>query len=261
MGRSLRKTLVRLRELPYGLSPWVLHQLRSRRRGFHRENYLYCVERAANEAVALGHRQMSVIEFGVAGGNGLVELERICRYLEMRLPIEFSIFGFDNGEGLPQPVDYRDAPFKWSAGDYVMERAVLDDVLTRSQLVIGDIGVTVPTFFREHAPAPVGAIMFDLDYYSSTVKALQLLLAPVEFLLPRVHCFFDDLGVIPSLGVPLAIAEFNAAHTSLRLEQNRRTVYATNPYIRGWKVYEFHNFSHPDYERPLTRSQQAPLLD
>jgi hypothetical protein len=253
------KALTRAVDLPYGLSPWMQHRLRARRWGFQRENYLYCVERAALEAVALGIGKMSVVEFGVAGGNGLVELERICTFVEKRLPLTFEIFGFDAGTGLPAPDDYRDLPFKWQAGDYEMDEDALRQRLHRSTLVLGDVRTTVETFFEQFDPAPLGAAMFDLDYYSSTVAALKIFDASVSLLLPRVHCYFDDLGTIPSLGVPLAIREFDAARTTASLEQNSRTVHATNPYVRGWKIFELHNFTHPEYERPIKGGRQLPL--
>jgi len=41
-----------------------------------RANYGYCLLHAAKLARQLGHVRISAIEFGVAGGNGLVALER-----------------------------------------------------------------------------------------------------------------------------------------------------------------------------------------
>lgn len=259
-GRN-RTILDRLLGLPYGLSPWVQHRVRAARFGFYREHYHFCVERAATEAVALGYSSISVIEFGVAGGNGLVELERICEHIEKRLAITIAIFGFDSGTGLPPPTDYRDAPYKWNQGDYRMDRHALERRLSRAKLVLGDVAETVPEFVSTFSPPPLGAVMFDLDYYSSTTHALQVLEASSDHLLPRVYCYFDDLGVIPSLGVPLAIGELNGRLEGARLEQNKRTVFATNPYVAGWQIYEFHNFNHPKYAQPVRGRQEASLAN
>lgn len=257
--RSLRRSIIDVAELPFGVSPWILRQLRTRRLGFRREHYLFCVERAALEAVALGRAEMSVIEFGVAGGNGLCELERICDHVEKRLPIRLQVFGFDRASGLPAPADYRDLPFKWQPGDYEMDEDALRRRLRRSQLILGEVDETVTSFYEVACPPPLGAVMFDLDYYSSTVSALRIFDGPAGNRLPRVHCYFDDLGTIPSVGVPLAISEFNSSRTMSKLEQNQRTVHATNPFVRGWKIYEYHDFTHPDYTRPLRSGLQAPL--
>lgn len=261
MNKNPLSWAAQIRDLPHGLSPWVQHRFRSRRLGFVRENYLYCLEIAARESIALGHSRLAVIEFGVAGGNGLIELERISVYLEGRLPISFEIYGFDGGTGLPPPQDYRDTPFKWQAGDYLMDQRHLERRLRRSHLIIGDVRETVGQFFARHNPAPLGAVMFDLDYYSSTSYALRIFDAESGSFLPRVQCYFDDVGTIPSLGVPLAIHEFNADRHTSRLEQNGRTVHATHPYVRGWKIYEYHDFVHPEYGRPLSGPRQLPLLD
>src|SRR3546814_13298931 len=97
-----------------------------------------------------------------------------------------------------------------------MDRAKLEARLSRAKLVIGDVAQTCSRFFEEHRPAPLGAILFDLDYYSSTRDAFAILDGPPETRLPRIFCYFDDLLSSDSgpvghpVGVPLAHAEFNA---------------------------------------------------
>src|SRR3546814_9896045 len=107
-----------------------------------------------------------------------------------------------------------------------MDRAKLEARLSRAKLVIGDVAQTCSRFFEEHRPAPLGAILFDLDYYSSTRDAFAILDGPPETRLPRIFCYFDDLLSSDSghvghpVGVPLAIAEFNARD---RLRQDRKS--------------------------------------
>jgi hypothetical protein len=76
-------------------------------------------------AKRLGHSKISVIEFGVAGGNGLVNLEMHVSEIEKLLNVEIDIFGFDTGGGLPPPKDYRDLPYYWKPGYFAMDEEKL----------------------------------------------------------------------------------------------------------------------------------------
>ena len=60
---------------------------------------------------------MSVIEFGCAGGRGLVALERICNKVSEITGIEIEIYGFEGGEGLPAPKDYKDRVYQFTEGE------------------------------------------------------------------------------------------------------------------------------------------------
>src|SRR5579859_1376029 len=71
-----------------------------------RPNYAYLVYQAGKLAVRLGLSRVSIVEFGVAGGAGLVALEEHAEEIEKLLPVTFEIFGFDTGQGLPAPQDY-----------------------------------------------------------------------------------------------------------------------------------------------------------
>ena len=55
-------------------------------------------------AKKLGHRRVSVLEFGVAGGRGLIDLEYHAREVSRELEIEIDVYGFDTGSGLPAPL-------------------------------------------------------------------------------------------------------------------------------------------------------------
>lgn len=60
--------------------------------------------------------RISVLELGVASGNGLVVIEQHARWIRHELDVNLEIYGFDTGEGLPEPVDYRDLAYGWKAG-------------------------------------------------------------------------------------------------------------------------------------------------
>src|SRR6266849_11023426 len=75
-----------------------------------RPQYAWGTVLAAAQAKALGHEEVSVIEFGVAGGRGLLALQDIAGAVSRVSGIRISIFGFDMGSGLPVPTDERDLP-------------------------------------------------------------------------------------------------------------------------------------------------------
>src|ERR1700730_2552995 len=97
-----------------------------------RPHYGYCLYHAAKLAVKLGYRKISAVEFGVAGGNGLITLEHHAEQVSEILPIEIEVYGFDTGEGLPRPIDYRDLPYHWKEGFYKMDVKALEATLKRA---------------------------------------------------------------------------------------------------------------------------------
>src|SRR3546814_10689466 len=109
--------------------------------------------------------------------------------------------------------DYRDLPYIWQESQFRMDRAKLEARLSRAKLVIGDVAQTCSRFFEEHRPAPLGAILFDLDYYSSTRYAFAILDGPPETRLPRIFCYFDDLLSSASghVGHPVGVPQIGRA--------------------------------------------------
>jgi hypothetical protein len=81
-----------------------------------RPNYAYCVYQGAQLAKRLNYKRCSVIELGVAAGNGLIDLEYHAEKIANELNIEIEVYGFDTGEGLPPPSDYRDLLYWWQEG-------------------------------------------------------------------------------------------------------------------------------------------------
>ena len=214
-----------------------------------RPNYTWCVLHAASVASRTGVREISVLEFGVAGGNGLVALEAVAAEALGAL-----LYGFDTGKGLPPPRDHRDAPFLMEGGDFPMDQAALRSRLERAELVLGDVDRTVPDFL-ESGPAPVGFISFDLDYYSSTRDALRLLDGDATAFLPRVICYFDDVHCYPwgdSIGARLAIREFNDERRARKIDalHGMRFLFGPEHREERWleALYVAHLFDHPRYD-------------
>ncbi len=106
----------------------------------------------------------------------------------------------------------------WQLGLYRMDVKGLRQKLREAKLVLGDIRETSRSFCRNHEPAPIGAVIFDLDFCSSTVAALKMFDADEKYRLPRVYCFFDDvIGSEVQLfndytGERLAMSDFNRTH-------------------------------------------------
>src|SRR4030095_1463947 len=99
-----------------------------------RAHYVWGVMQGARLASVLNVDRVSVIEFGVAGGNGLVALERIAERVEELYGVGIDVHGFDTGTGLPRPADHRDLPNLFAEGDYPMDVDKLKSRLTRAQL-------------------------------------------------------------------------------------------------------------------------------
>jgi len=221
---------------------------------FKRPHYAYCMYQAAKLANRLGLEKISVLEFGVAGGNGLVEMERIAQEVESIFGVELEIWGFDSGKGLPAPRDYRDLPYIWQEGFFELDMEALQSRLQRSRLVIGDVRDTVPTFFEAFNAAPVGAIALDLDYYSSTYDALSIFAGAPETMLPRVLCYMDDImstdtGLLSdSVGQRRAILDYNELDEMKELAPIVGLRH-TRPIPARWndQIYIHHSYAHPDY--------------
>ena len=236
---------------------------------FPRPHYAFCLYHAARQAHLLGIRRISAAEFGVAGGAGLMELERLADAVETEFPVEIDLYGFDSGDGLPEPVDYRDLPYIWKAGFYKMDPDVLQDRLRRSSLVLGNVRDTVPAFFKSDERAPLGAAFFDLDFWSSTSDALRIFDAPQDRMLPRVLCYCDDVisselgGLLNDyVGQLAAIRDYNAQHdrrkmtTIAGLDRIRRIPACWND-----QIYIHHAFDHPMYNAYIhsDADRQLPL--
>jgi hypothetical protein len=214
-----------------------------------RPHYGHCLYEAAKLAARLGYPSISAIEFGCGGGNGLLNAEMHISELEKLFPVKFELYGFDLGEGLPSPKDYRDFPHYFRPGNYRMDAQRLSQKLTRAKLVIGNVEETSRTFFGEYQPAPIGCIFHDLDFYSSTRDAFTLFDADHRHFLPRVFMYFDDIDgdntwlVNEFTGELLAISEFNRDHASQKIAINR----AMKMYGWGNQIYIYHDFQHPKY--------------
>lgn len=223
-----------------------------------RPEYAHSVRHAAKLAQKLQVPVIRVAEFGVASGRGLLSLEEHAAVWQEITGVEIQVWGFDTGKGLPDPVDYKDIPHFFGGGDYAMQdQESLLDRLENAQLVIGDAAEKVHDWLSEGPP--IGALFFDMDFYSSTVRVLDSMtdIAPEEAFLPRVSMTFDDVGPNNPVfylkdysdltGESAAIADFNAANKRTQITSDK--YFTALPEHAPWHdaCFIMHRFGHPQY--------------
>jgi hypothetical protein len=218
-----------------------------------RPQYLWPLLQSAHAARALNVPKIAALEFGVAGGNGLLAMEEAAKVATELSGTEIEIFGFDSGSGMPAPVDPRDAPWLIEPAYFSMDESALRARLERAQLVLGNVADTVMAW-TQSGHAPIGFVAFDLDYYSSTVEALRVLEGDAERMLPRVPCYFDDIfgyAWTDFMGPRAALDEFNDRHERRKIGKIHGLRFELPPeeFQEQWheKMYVLHCFDHPRY--------------
>ena len=192
----------------------------------------------------------------------------LCDYRDeivKELGIQIHIQGLDAGTGLPESSDPRDLLYVWPPGSFEMDVAKLKRRLNgRAEVILGDVAVTAKQVSFP-ADAPLGAIMFDLDMYTSTKDAFALFLH--DNLLPRVWCYFDDIvgdeshAYSDEIGVRAAIKEFNASWSPLEKHLSQAYVFK-NQFPEEWhqRIYVYHNMKHPHYNTCLSDQKHTLKL-
>ena len=229
-----------------------------------REHYAYICFNAALLAKKLGYKKISVIEFGVAEGSGLLSLEKYTEEIHKILNIEIDIYGFDTGKGLPKVENYKDLPYHWKEGFFSMNREHLMKKLKKAKLIIGNIETTSKNFFKEYKPAPIGAVIQDFDLYSATKVALDMMKNNNSFFLPRVFSYFDDiLGGEVELyndytGERLAINEFNLSSEDIKISP---AYYFLSRKNEQWhhQIRIIHFFKHEKYNTFISDETHLPV--
>jgi hypothetical protein len=221
----------------------IAAKIRSGKLDLGRYHYAQSVTLSVLQAIYCGYERLALVEFGVAAGAGLLDLCKAAQFFRDELGMDIAVYGFDNATGLPPPADYRDHPEMWGAAQFKMPdpailRAKLPDF---AELVIGDIKDTIGGAEAKLDGARIGFVSIDVDYYSSTIAAMQFFkLAPQNYL-PAPIVYFDD--ILHSLlynkwcGEELAIEEFNKENQFRKLQENR------NFRIRHFHV--LHVLDHP----------------
>lgn len=228
-----------------------------------RQQYAFGALEAADIARANGLGAVTLIEVGVASGGGLMNLALIAERVSKETGIRCAVHGFDSGTGMPAAIDYRDHPDLYAPGDFTMNAEALRAILPADcELHLGPLRSTLPRFLETLDPAaPIGFVALDVDYWSSTVEALELFKGNPEKYLPRTVVYVDDIALDEhnsAAGANLAIAEFNRESPRRRLErhpflENRRIF--RRP---GWlkQTMFLHVLDHPRRSEPARASTQ-----
>jgi hypothetical protein len=228
-----------------------------------RQQYAFPILYAADAAKQHGFSRVTVVELGVAGGAGLLNMCRIAERTRAATGIDIRVVGFDGGKGMPPAIDYRDLPEHFQEGDFPMDFPRLRASLPPfAELIIGDVAQTVPEFARALSPeAPLGFVAVDVDYYSSAKLALQILAGDVRGLLPLIPVYLDDIGVDganPWTGELLAVGEFNAEHGLRKIAPftllRSRRIFKNTQWID--RMFAAHIHDHPLRSAAVRRPEQ-----
>jgi hypothetical protein len=233
-----------------------------------RSQHAYALLKAADDAKKIGIERVSVIEFGVANGAGLFNIQSIAKRVTKTTGIFFDIYGFDTGEGMPPPTSYKDHPDLYTEGDFPMDFEKLQNALDpNTKLVIGPINETIPKFLeQDFKSSPIGFISIDVDYYSSSVESLKVLEKKSTAYLPRVTIYLDDLQDDSHnswCGELAAINEFTQDHEYRKIERHT--------FLRGYRIFKnarwidhmffAHILDHPNRVDPDLRKSKTVILN
>ena len=225
----------------------------------HYESILY---ESCLEAKKLGINQVSVLELGVAGGSGIISLEKYKKKIEKVLDINIEIYGFDTGAGLPSPDLNEDLPFLWKKGLYNTDKAALNKKI-KSKIFYGDVKNTLDEFIKINRNK-ICCIFFDLDLYTSTINFLNQIPKINNHLLPRVLCYFDDVYVFENYinqfnGVFKAIDEFNKNFSDYKLGYSVDHFKDFKFPLARTSIYTLHSFKNELYKKYISSDIESDL--
>lgn len=227
-----------------------------------RPNYAYGMLRAADLARFLGKSAVTVCEFGVATGNGLMNMVELAEKIRAETNVEIRVVGLDTGEGLPAVGDYRDHPELWSTGDFAMTNK--DELRKRmgnkAELIFGDIKDTVDGFVASlDESAPLGFVSIDVDIYSGAASALRSLISRPELYTPAVSVYCDDVSFFFAnrwCGELLAIEEFNEKNALRKIDEDRSLPGGRPSLSDAWykSMFVCHILDHEIRSKPRERT-------
>ena len=160
-----------------------------------RPHYALGLLMAAHQAKHFNIKKISVIEFGCWNLEGLIDLEQHSVEISKIIDVEFQIYGFTLKEGLP---NYKFNKFdrynEWKQGDFKFSAHRNLKKLKKSKVIFGDVKKTIKPFIKRtnFLSAPIGFIINDLDYYTSTMNSFKILEMSNKNYLPKPVLYFDD---------------------------------------------------------------------
>lgn len=232
-----------------------------------RSHHAYALYMAADRAITHNKKRVTIVEFGVSTGAGLMNMQKIAENITKDTGIEFDIYGFDTGDGMPPPISYKDHPDLYQEGDFPMDFDKLQRELhSNTTLVIGEIAETLPKFCeQDFSSSPIAFLSIDVDYYSSTVAALKVLDMEADQYLPMVVVYLDDVEDPLHnswCGELAAVNEFTDEHVYRKIERHT--------FLRGYRIFKnarwidhiffAHILDHP-HRSDLTSTRANIILD
>lgn len=233
---------------------------------FRLAHYAFGVYEAAVRAKALGLREITVIEFGVANGRGLMAMALYAKKVERNTAVRINVLGFDSGEGMPKTAGYKDHPELYATGDFPLQNRdkLLSILPGNTRLIFLDL---IHKDWTEYVQSPVAFMSVDVDYYSSAGAILHFAtrLKPVQ-LLPNTLIYFDDILLPnhnPYQGELLAIEEFNAANALrkivclsevLRISRRLKNARWIN------QIYQLHVLDHTIRNEEYRKAGETPAI-
>ena len=180
------------------------------------------------------NKKVVIIEFGVAQGAGLFNLAEIAQQLSNEHSIDYRVVGFDTGQGMPPPIDYRDHPEKYQAGDFPPGNLDQSNLPQKTEIIYGEINQTLEDFIQSVDDNEiVGFISIDVDYYSSTNQCLQVFNIDRDKLLPSTVLYFDDVNNVdhnPYMGELLSIEEYNRQQEDVKICKMNQ--------LSNWRIFK-----------------------
>lgn len=233
---------------------------------FRLAHYAFGVYEGAKRAKDLGLKEITVIEFGVANGRGLLAMAMYAEKVEKHFGVKINVLGFDSGAGMPKTEGYKDHPEIYATGDFPMQsQDKLIAILPKNtQLIILDL---IKSDWTAYLKAPVAFVSVDVDYYSSTIAILNYLTAlNASLLLPNTLIYFDDIQMAnhnPYQGELLAINEFNAANGFRKIVDFSTVLRSTRllknaPWINH--IYQLHVLDHKVRNEEYRSADDAPHI-
>ena len=207
-------------------------KIRSRAVKFGRRTYSLALAHGVWQAMHCNYDRLAVVELGVFRGDGLLSLVKAAEFFREEFGFDIRVYGFDSASGLPPMTgDHRDHPELFQPGGFKMpdQQALRASLPEWCELIIGDVGETIPAFLQRLEDRRLVFVAFDLDLYSSTVRALPLLAGESTHYLPALPLYFDDTNSGIShcdwAGERLAALEFNEAHTMRKISWPLESLY------------------------------------
>lgn len=231
------------------------------------QSYAYGIEKATAIALKYGVRGITLLEFGVAAGRGLLNMCKISETLARETGMQYRIVGFDGGSGMPVARDYRDHPDLYAPGDFPMfDREKLQLALpANASLILGDVAETTPKFFAELNPEfPIGFVSIDVDYYWSSIEAMQIFKSAPEHYLPYCPVYFDDIMDEEHnswCGELAAIREFNDEMEMRKIERSA-AIRKLRPLKHAWwidQMFFMHVLDHPVRQHGFKPAQMRSI--